>query len=122
MPADRPPALVLTELGRAMREMVERGQSYAAARRTLATAKGEYEQAMSKELVRLRDEYRTSGERLPSEEMRRAICHQRIGDEYPLLLAAEAECDAMERLLRVDQTHCSGLQSELRFLQATELM
>ena len=42
--------------------------------------------------------------------------------KYPLLLAAEAECDAMERLLRVDQTHCSGLQSELRFLQATELM
>lgn len=122
MPADRPPAMVLAELGRAMREMVERGQAYAMARRTLATAKGEYERAMSRELVKLRDSYRQSGERLPSEEMRRAICHQQIGDEYPLLLAAEAECDAMERLLRVDQTHCSGLQSELRFLQQTELM
>jgi hypothetical protein len=114
--------MVLTELGRAMREMVERGQAYAAARRTLATAKAEYERAMSRELVKLRDSYRQSGERLPSEEMRRAICHQEITDEYPLLLAAEAECDAMERLLRVDQTRCSGLQSELRFLQQTELM
>lgn len=119
---DRPPASVVKELYTAEREMVERGQQYARARRTLAMCKGEYEKAMSRQLVGLRDEYRTSGDRLPSEEMRRAICHQKIGDEYPMLLAAEAETDALDRLLRVDQAVVSGLQSELRFLQATELM
>ena len=119
---DRPPASVVKELYTAEREMVERGQAYARARRTLARCKGEYELAMSKQLVGLRDEYRTSGDRLPSEEMRRAICHQKIGDEYPMLLAAEAETDALDRLLRVDQAVVSGLQSELRFLQVTEPM
>lgn len=119
---DRPPSLVLAELGRAMADMSERGKEYAVARRSLARAKADYEKAMSAELVKLRDEYRTSGERLPSEEMRKAICHQRISQEYPILLAAEAESDAVERLLRVDQALVSGLQSELRYLQATELL
>lgn len=122
MQADRPPAIVLAELGRAMRVMTERAEEYAQARRAVATFKGEYDQAMSTELVKLRDEYRSSGERLPSEEMRRAICHQRVGDQYRLMLAAEAEHEALARLVRSDSDLVSGLQSELRFLQTTELL
>lgn len=118
----RAPAVVLEELGAAMRQMTERADAYAIARRSLAKCKADYEKAMSSQLVALRDEYRESGERLPSEEMRRAICHRRIGDEYPILLAAEAEADAVERLTRIDQAYVSALQSELRYLQTTELL
>ena len=51
-----------------MREMTERANGYASARRLLATSKGEYEKAMSKELVHLRDEYRKAGEPVDSRE------------------------------------------------------
>lgn len=118
----RPPAVVLDELNVAMGEMVNRGKAYAAARRTLAIARADYDRAMTKELTTLRHEYREAGERLPSEEMRRAICHSRIGDEYEVLLAAEAENETMERLLRADQSRISGIQTELKYLQTTELL
>ena len=118
MTADRTPAMLLQELGTEMRELTEAGESFSRARRVLARCQYTYEQGMSVQLITLRDEYQSAGERLPGEEMRKAICHSKMSDdERSNLLMSEAEVDALEKIIRVRTCVVSALQSELSFLR-----
>ena len=112
---ERTPASLLRELGEEMRELSEAAEAFGQARRTLARCETIYERRMTEKLIELQSEYRESGERLPGEEMRKAICHSRLtDDERANLLIAEAEVAA---LIRVKTTVISGIQSELSFMR-----
>ena len=118
MNPERTPARLLDELATEMRELSEAAESFSQARRTLARCQYTYERQMAEQLINLQDEYREAGERLPGEEMRRAICHSRMSDdERSNLLMSEAEVDALEKIIRVKTSVVSALQSELSFLR-----
>jgi hypothetical protein len=118
MNPDRVPAVLLAELAKEVTELSEASEGFGRARRTLARCQYVYEQAMAEKLIALRDETRESGERLPGEEMRRAICHSQMSDdERSNLLMSEAEVDALEKFIRVKTAVVSALQSELSFLR-----
>ena len=118
MNGDRTPAMLLSELGTEMRELQDSADSFSKARRILARCQYKYEQKMAERLIEIKDEYANSGERLPGEEMRRAICHSRMSDdERSNLLMSEAEVDALEKMIRVRTAVVSALQSELSFLR-----
>jgi hypothetical protein len=115
---DRTPASLLRELAEEMRELSEAAESFGQARRALARAKTLYEQRMTEKLIELQEEYRESGERLPGEEMRRAICHSRLDeDERANLLIGEAEVEALDKYIRVKTAVVSAIQSELSFMR-----
>jgi NTP pyrophosphatase (non-canonical NTP hydrolase) len=118
MDPERTPATLLRELAEEMRELSEAADSYGRARRKLAQSQVNYERAMTEQLIALQSEYRTAGERLPGEEMRKAICHDRIEDELrDFLLISEAEVEALDKFIRVKTAVVSALQSELSFLR-----
>lgn len=115
---DRTPASLLRELSEEMRELSEAAEAFGQARRTLARCQTVYERRMTEKLIELQAEYRESGERLPGEEMRRAICHSRLtDDERTQLLISEAEVEALDKFIRVKTTVVSALQSELSFMR-----
>ena len=115
---ERTPASLLRELGEEMRELSEAAEAFGQARRTLARCETIYERRMTEKLIELQSEYRESGERLPGEEMRKAICHSRLtDDERATLLIAEAEVAALDKFIRVKTTVISGIQSELSFMR-----
>lgn len=118
MEPERTPAVLLRELAEEMRELSEAADQYGRARRKLALSQGNYERAMTEQLIALQAEYRNAGERLPGEEMRKAICHDRIDAELrDYLLISEAEVEALDKFIRVKTAMVSALQSELSFLR-----
>lgn len=115
---DRTPASLLRELSEEMRELSDAAEAFGRARRSLARCETIYERRMTEKLIELQAEYRESGERLPGEEMRKAICHSRLtDDERSNLLIAEAEVAALDKFIRVKTTVISGIQSELSFMR-----
>lgn len=118
MNPERTPAVLLRELAEELRQLSEAGERFGPSRRKLALAQGAYERTMAEKLIELQSEYRESGERLPGEEMRKAICHDRMeADLRDQLLICEAEVDALEKFIRVKTVVVSALQSELSFLR-----
>lgn len=118
MNPERTPAVLLRELSGELRELSEAGEKFGPSRRKLALAQAQYERTMAEKLIELQSEYRESGERLPGEEMRKAICHDRMDEELrDQLLICEAEVDALEKFIRVKTVVVSALQSELSFLR-----
>lgn len=118
MNPERTPAALLLELSEEMRLLSEAADDFGRARRKLAVAQVQYERAMTEKLIELQAEYRNSGERLPGEEMRKAICHDRLDPELrEQLLIAEAEVEALDKFIRVKTAVVSALQSELSFMR-----
>lgn len=77
-----------------------------------------YEMAMGKALIALRDEYKQSGERMPAEDLRKAIAHSRIPDKtYATYLTSTAKVDAMTARTRAITAAMNGRQSVLSALK-----
>jgi hypothetical protein len=76
-----------------------------------------YEKALEKELLTIYHEAKRAGERMPAEDVRRAIAHEQIEDEvYALHLHKKAHLAAQEKLFKGLQAALSARQSLLRFI------
>lgn len=85
------------------RAIEERGEAQAA-----------YDHALNAELIRIRDEAHRLGERLPAEDLRKAIAHGKIDRSvYADFLTATAKVEAMKARTRAISDAMSGRQSLL---------
>jgi hypothetical protein len=84
-----------------------------------AKAAANYERAMQSALLELRDEHAKSGERMPAEDLRRAMAHQRIDRKlYGEHLTAQARVEGGKAYLRALTAAVSARQSVLSALRA----
>lgn len=76
-----------------------------------------YEQAFEQELLRIYHDSRRNGERMPAEDVRKALAHENVDDGvYAAHLMAKAELAAQEKLFRGIEKAVSARQSVLRAL------
>jgi hypothetical protein len=116
--SDRLPAHVLTDIQVVRGELRALGAQYTAARQALVRAEIAYEKAIAGAIIVLTSEYKKSGERLPAEDVRKALAHNAIDDEvWSTYLSTKAQVDSMEKLFKVHQSVLSGLQSELQMMK-----
>lgn len=116
--SDRNPGNVLDEIEKSRASLMSVGYTYTDVRRRHALAQLAYEKAMGKEYLKMLDEAKKSGNRVPAEDMRKAIAHSKIDEKlYEQFLLLSAEVEAADRLIRCEQANLSGLQSELSQLK-----
>jgi hypothetical protein len=90
------------------------GKQLAKAIKDASEMRVDYVRAFEGELIKIRDEHKESGERLPAEEMRAALAHQRLDRFiYAKHLTAEAHVDALKAYLRALEASTSARQSLL---------
>jgi len=78
-----------------------------------------YDEAYEKELLRIYDEAKKSGERMPAEDVRRALAHHRIESKvYIAHVEAKATLAAQEKLFRGLEKSVSARQSVLKLVGA----
>ncbi len=83
-----------------------------------AEATNAYQGAMEAALIEIRDEFAAKGERLPAEDLRTALAHQRIERKvYADYLTAQAQVEAMKARTRAISDAMSGRQSLLAALR-----
>lgn len=115
---DRNVDSLLDELEKSRASLTAMGATYCQVRREKARAQLAYEKAMGKEFLTMLHEANKEGKRPPAEDMRKAIAHNKIGsDVYSKFLLAEADVDATDRLIKVESSNLSGLQTELQQLR-----
>lgn len=88
-------------------------------RRLLGMTEFKYEEAMAKSTVKFEVNHRERfGEkaRLPAEDVRKAYAHATVAKPWADFLRSKAAVEALEKLIRVRQSHLSSLQSELNYL------
>jgi len=74
-----------------------------------------YEQQFEKELLTIYNDSQRKGERMPAEDVRRAIAHKNVDDKvYAQHLLAKAELAAQEKLFKGIEKAVSARQSVLR--------
>lgn len=118
MTEHRLPHHVLSDIQAVRGALQELGSQYTAARRELVTAEIAYEKAIAGAIIVLTDKYKRDGERLPAEDVRKALAHNAIDDEvWSKYLEAKAKADSMERMFQVHRSVLSGLQSELNIMR-----
>lgn len=87
------------------------------ATRRFENAENTYNRAVEAELVRIFHDHKQSGERIPAEDLRRALAHAAIeGGIYDEYLAAKAELSAREKRYRALAAAVSARQSLLKAL------
>lgn len=73
-----------------------------------------YEQAIATELLKIYSESKDAGERLPAEDLRKAMAHSKVkGEVWASYLTAKAKVDAIDKWIKTRQSILSALQSEL---------
>jgi hypothetical protein len=78
-----------------------------------------YDEAYEKELLRIYDEAKKSGERMPAEDVRRALAHHRIESKvYIAHVETKAKLAAQEKLFRGLEKSVSARQSVLKLVGA----
>jgi DNA-binding transcriptional regulator YiaG len=95
------------------------GRRLAQAIQKLSGLEMQYEQAVQEQLVTLHHESKESGERLPAEDIRRALAHRKVSREvYGAYLASRAEVDALRAWCRATEASLSAKQSLLNAMKA----
>ncbi len=98
------------------------GKELGAKIKALGAAEIAYEDAYEDELAVLVEEYANGDQRLPGEDVRRALIHARIDRElYRVKRRLAREVQALEKYGRAKEKTLSGRQSELSFLKAEGL-
>lgn len=99
---------------------LDKGQrELSAAIRELGEVEAEYERAFNRELLVIRDDAVRRGERVPAEDLRRAMAHSAIAPElYARYLRARAAVDAGRAWLRATEAGLSARQSLLSAFKA----
>ena len=115
--ADRPPAVVLGQMSEVMRELSRDAGEYSRALTENAAHKAAYEREKAKALTVLVHDYKSSGERVPGEDVRSALVAGELDEWYSPLLESTARVTALKASLDVKKALLMGLQSELRVLR-----
>ena len=112
------PQEVLEGLEQDRAELVRLSSEYDTARRALGKIEYDYEKEMAKALVNFEVNHRErfGDKRLPGEDLRKAYAHGVMSDIWQQYLATRAQVDALERLIKIRQSHLSSLQSELNYM------
>jgi hypothetical protein len=100
-------------------ELIRLGVEFNKERKRKATAEYEFEKSKANSLVTYEVNWRQlnpTEKRLPAEDMRKAHSLGMIGKVWPEFLDAEATVDALEKLIRINSSVLSSLQSELNHL------
>jgi hypothetical protein len=102
-------------------KLIRFGQEYSEARHQLAADELNYQRELGRVYVSLLDpEFRAKQglEKLPAEDMRKAIAHELMGETiWAAFLKSSADVEALDKLIRVEQSNLTGLQSELSQLR-----
>jgi len=115
---DRIPGDVLGDIDRICTELEAAGDRYSEEREKLARHEMLYEQAVAVELLKIYEASKDSGERLPAEDLRKAMAHTKIkGETWASYLTAKARVDALDKWIKTRQSILSALQSELSQLR-----
>jgi hypothetical protein len=115
------PAQIIDEIDDSRRRLQGYGADYSTARHQLAADELNYQRELGKLYISLLDpDFRkTKGlEKLPAEDMRKQIAHNMMGENiWAAYLKSEADVEALDKLIRVEQSNLTGLQSELQQLR-----
>lgn len=111
--SDRTPYMVLDDMARCMAEMDRDRAEYRDALTRQASAKLAYEREMARQIVGIVNDHRSRGDRLPAEDVRKALALDSVDAQYAALLSSEADVEGLKRSIAVRQSVLSGLQSEL---------
>lgn len=110
----RNPAIVMQEMATLTNQMVQQRDQYYVTRYEQAQAEIAYDQAMTEQNVLLYHQCKESGDRLPAEDMRKALAHKAIDPAvYAAHLSKKAKAEAMDKAIKINQSILSALQSEL---------
>jgi hypothetical protein len=113
------PASVMAAVDSGARQLDSAGRALGKAIKNLSEAEAEYERHFEEALIGLVHRYKENGERLPGEDLRRALAHQNLApDTYAKYLSAKAEVRALEAWVRTLQAATSARQSLLSTLRA----
>jgi len=113
------PAQLMAAIDMDCRALDAAGKELGHKTKQLAEAELAYGDAFEAELAVLVEEHQASGERLPGEDVRRALIHARIDRAlYRAKHQLRREVEALEKWGRMKEKTLSGRQSELSFLKA----
>jgi hypothetical protein len=113
------PATLMGEIHASARAIDAGSKQLGQAIRRLAQTQETYEAAQESALILIRDEAVTAGERVPAEDLRRAMAHRRVPSEiYGAYLQNQAEVDGLKAWLRAQEAALSARQSLLSALRA----
>lgn len=113
------PARLIGAIDADCRALDAAGKELGAKLKQLAQAELAYGDAYEAELAVLVEEHHKAGERLPGEDVRRALIHARIDRAlYRQQHQLRREVEALEKWGRMKEKTLSGRQSELSFLKA----
>lgn len=115
---DRLPGDVLRDIERICGELEAAGDKYSEEREKLAGAEMLYEQAIASELLKLYNESKEDGSRLPAEDLRKAMAHSKISTQvWASYITSKAKVDALDKWIKTRQSILSAYQSELSQLK-----
>lgn len=109
------PGRLMSDVDRMSTEAAEMADRLADATRHAANSEQAYEREYERQVISIYHEAKRSGERMPAEDVRRAVAHEQVDDAiYATHLLAKAEVAALEKKARLLSTALSGKQSLLR--------
>lgn len=115
------PQQLLEEIEECKDKLRTLNTDYTDARRVRAVTLQAYEKEVSKIYTSfLSPEWRKEHglEKMPAEDMRKAMAHALIDETvWSGYLSAEADLDALDRNIKIEQTILTGIQSELQQLR-----
>lgn len=115
------PGQIIDAIDKARNNLLRFGQDYSEARHQLAADELNYQKQLGRVYISLLDpEFRKEQglEKLPAEDMRKAIAHDLMGEAtWAAYLKSVADVEALDKLIRVEQSNLTGLQSELQQLR-----
>lgn len=113
------PQAVLEAIDQDRAELIRLVTEFDKARRELGMLEYDYEEAMAKATVNFQVQHRErfgDKARLPAEDVRKAYAHATVSKPWAGYLRGKASVEALEKLIRVRQSHLSSLQSELSYM------
>lgn len=115
---DRTPAEVLSEIGAVKEALRKKVREFSDASDALVDLEVRYEKERARIAVRLFNEAKEKGERIPAEDIRTAIAHSEIEDGlWSSYLKKKAEVEGIKKTIGVMQSVLSAAQSELQFMR-----
>jgi len=100
-------------------ELIRLGVEFNKERRELGSKEFAFEKAMAGALVTYEVNWRQlnpTEKRLPGEDVRKAHAMGLVGKAWPEYLNSKANVEALDKLIRIRQSHMSSLQSELNYM------
>jgi hypothetical protein len=112
------PGVIMVFLEEKAIEIDELGKALEAAHLELGDAEAEWEQKLDGVLIKIVEEHKAEGERVPAADIRMAMARERVGFEpYGRYIRAKRNCEGLEKHGRMLDTAISARQSTLRGLQ-----